>query len=147
MNVDLVCINANVTESGANTYTNTKKEIPGSEGAKRVTLLKGKLDVDTPDLEDAINEMRGAVLVGDRTDRTSLAALSTAGSICRYDEVLNSDGTDVLFHVNKGTTDCVAPWDIPKGPDGRFYITLEAQGVGNASAKYAHFAGSFRIER
>jgi hypothetical protein len=142
----LANINAATTEGGANTYANGKHEIPGSSGAKAVFLMNGTLDVQEPDLEDAVNRCYGTVWAGDFTARTSVGVLSDNGCMMRVMEILNSDATDILFAVSNSPAKVTSPWEIPKAADGKYYITLEILGQGNANAKSVRFAGSFRIE-
>jgi hypothetical protein len=147
MPIELAVLNATTTEAGANTYKNEKHEIPGTEGAKKVIMVSGSIDCENPDIEDAINQTRGSAHVGDQTARTSIGGIGTVGCVGRVDEVINSDGTDILFAHQRGYRHLLAPYPVPADGNGKYYITLEVHGIGNANAKYVMFAGSFKVER
>lgn len=137
--------NASLAESAVNTYTNTIKEITGTSSAKAVFIRSSQIDVVKPDLEDAINWTYGRVLAGNHENRTSRASLGTAGVFGLVDEMLNSDATDVIAESNKSPTDCVAYVPVPRDADGKFYITLEVEGSGNAAAKGIYLSGTIDI--
>lgn len=147
MTVSIETLNAELVESAANTFTDVKKEIPGTSGAKSVVFKTGLLQATMPDIEDAINRVDVCVIAGDKTDRAALSNLGDGGCFGFRQESMNSDGTDILFATEVSPLRCEGPIVIPKSEDGKYYVTLGVEGTGNAAAKYVRFQGTFIIER
>lgn len=85
-------VNMAVSESAANTYVNGKTEVPGSNGAKRCMLIGGTIDADEPSkVASTLTKSIVAILVGDKTDRTSISQMGIVGSVLKMEETILCD--------------------------------------------------------
>lgn len=142
-------VNMAVSESAANTYVNAKTEISGSVGAKKCVLIGGTVDGDEPNkVASTLTETRIALLVGDKTDRTSISQMGIVGSIIRMDETILCDGSAVvLVHNTHSPHTFKRAVEIPKTSDGKFYITGEVAGSNNTGAVGLKASLDILIER
>lgn len=128
------------TESAAVTYTNGKKTVPNTANAVKVILQRVKVHFSEPEKIDGLTAVKGTIMLGDKTSRTSISTGGTNGNVLYFHEFRNSDGADEIFRGSRGYDVNIAPEEIPKDDDGNYYLTAEVEGVGNAAAKgiYGH---------
>jgi hypothetical protein len=134
-----------VTETGANTYTNGKAEIPGTIGAQKVIIVDGNLNVGPPSLIDGIATGSATAYVGDKTDRSGMASEEGNGSVGSVFEEKNGDGTDIISHIGEGPIKLVKGREVPKDADGKFYMTIEVLGANNTAALKARLSAAFKV--
>lgn len=141
-------LEASVTETGATTYTNDAKEIPGSAGAKVVVLRSYRLDVAEPTtVANTLTQVKGGMYVGNQESRSSIGGIGSAGCIDHVTETKLSGASIPSFMSSDGPArQSGIAVIVPPSSDGKFYLTLEVIGVACTSAKAVNVSAEFLAE-
>lgn len=138
--------NGSKTETAANTMTYDNVEVPDSQQAKKVYIVRAELDVAAPDYVAASNTATIANVIAGKTAPTD-PGISEAGAITSKSCQKFSTGAAGYAAIVEGPDQAQGRWEVFKNPsDGKFYFTVGVKGVLNTGAKTAYYRVDFEIE-
>lgn len=129
-------INNTAAEAAAGTIkADAHFEVPGAVGAKAVLLTHASLELPhdlSPAVATADSWKGGALIVGKTTPTT--INLSTPGAVLSSRNEGVSNGTIHLAKFKTGADQFEGAIEVPKDPDGKYYVTLAAHSGNCATA-------------
>lgn len=144
----------NFTEAVAGTRVDTAVEVPGSTGALAVKLVDVDWSMDAP--AEVLGDVSMVVFTISATDITAalsavpanaiLCYTTSAEAILLYRRAIRSVNADTDTVVMQ-TLDGSKKLDeiIPRGPDGKFYVTVSVLGVNNAIVRSVSLRCTFDV--
>ena len=144
MNKRLESANGTVTESAANTITNSQVEVPNSYGAKKVFVRSAELDPFEPDVVASGWSKTYAVACAGKQTPTS-ATLADQGAFTTKEKRLWCASTAPVVRATDGPDQYMGPRQIFPDQDGKFYVTIAVLGSGNSAAKNVRYNIEFMV--
>jgi len=140
-------LNTSLTETGANTVKTSQIAVPGSTGAKSVSMVACRLVGDIPDaVATTWTHTKSAVAVGKVTLTTCTP--EEASVVVSQDLVLYSAAGPtpaILAEADKGHLESAV--GVPPDPtDKTFNITAGVKGTSNTGAKTVRLLARFLVE-
>jgi hypothetical protein len=139
-------INNVCTEGGANTISTTPAQVPNSQGAKRVWLVRCEIDMSWPDYQAAVSpEVRGAIALGKVTGTDP--GLGQTHVITSKKHKYHSTGAANFGVSEEGPGQAQGRWEIfPDNDDKGFWYTPMVMGVNCTVAKTMSYRIDFEME-
>jgi len=142
-----VMINGSLVESAANTLTPDQLEVPGSQGATKVTLVECKLQIDPPDAIAGVSRSQAVVQTGLQTPTNPF--ISQDDAVCAEDFLaFGSAAGTYVFLVELQRGQLSHPVDVQvQQNSGEYYVTLAVQGEANTNVKTVYYSMTFNVTR
>lgn len=149
MPIENSSLNFSKAESAANTMTRETKEVPMSEGARRVFIEDIMLDATEPSVVASTKTMVEVMLSRAKLDADPGGIdLSEDGVVHKIESITWSDATPLpILMKQPGPKDREGPFEVYRHRDGKFYVTLCVKGTNLTAAATAYAHIEFSIER
>lgn len=141
-------INSSKAETAAHTLTYENVEVPNSNGAKAVHVVRVEMHLDEPQhVAASTTAVMGLMVAGKITPTTAL--LNQVGALTQKTRYKYSNGASAYAAETVGPEQAQGRWEVPKYPgDGKFYITPVVCGSATCTAALTvYYRVDFEVER
>jgi hypothetical protein len=144
-----VPLNISQTEGAANTLKAELVEVPSAQNAKAVRIAHCVIELQVPEgIAATLTENNGGILVGDQKAAVVAAAafnMATPGAVAGFGTIQYGLYAAMML-IQPGVREFFPNADVPRSPDGKYYITIANKGANNVAAKYIRIRAEFSVD-